>query len=63
MRGDRMEGHNEECRKRIGRMMEADGNTRTIGYDVRLGETVQRDSEEKNGRGGQAEQEYTIRRR
>ena len=30
-------------------MMEADGNTRTIGYDVRLGEKVQRDIEEKNG--------------
>ena len=30
-------------------MMEADGNTRTIGYDVRLGDKVQRDSEEKNG--------------
>ncbi len=29
--------------------MEADGNTRTIGYDVRLGEKVQRDIEEKNG--------------
>ena len=47
--GDRMEGHNEECRNRIGKMMEPDGNPRTIGYDVRLEEYAQRNHEASDG--------------